>query len=101
MGNRKGNMDQFEPLFASLHTLVLYDFNNPNAEVRVFSLNNPSKVTGEELNAFAYPDAKSENEYELFDIIDELEGIDKYKILVETVNSIPNHIEGAPVILKR
>ena len=61
--------------------------------------NLPRKLSGAELNRLSYPDAKPEYEYELFEISHEREGDTKHQELVASVISIPNHHEGAPVII--
>lgn len=99
MGDRRGSMDEYASLFNSLHTLILYDVNNPSGQIKTYVLSNPRKMTGSELNAISYPHASSENEYEVFEIGTESEGVESHHNLVETVLSIPDHIEGAPVIL--
>ena len=99
MGDRRGSMEEYVSLFNSLNTLVLYDVNNPTGQIKTYALSNPQKMSGSELNAISYPHASSENEYEVFEIGNESEGVDSHKNLVETVLSIPDHIEGAPVIL--
>ena len=99
MGDRRGSMDEYASLFNSLHTLVLYDVNNPTGQIKTYALSNPRKMSGSELNALSYPNASSENEYEVFEISNESEGAGSHQILVDTVVSIPGHIEGAPVIL--
>ena len=99
MGDRRGSMEEYKDLFDSLHTLVLYDVNNPHTTVKVYTLSNPKRFSGAELNDLSYPNPKMEYEYEVFEICNESEGDSIQQDLVASVMNIPGHFEGAPVII--
>ena len=92
-------MDEYASLFNSLHTLVLYDVNEPSNPMKRYRLSNPRKFTGAELNDMLYPDTKPKNEYEVFEIGNETAWYAKQRDLVASLMGIPGHLEGAPVIL--
>lgn len=102
MGARKGSLENEQALFDRTILLVLYNVDKPS-NVSVYKINGHQEMTGKELIEIGYPNPNAGKRYMTFKLLPSSidSGILKEGNLIESlVGNLPNHINGAPVIIE-
>lgn len=99
LGGRKGSACDQSDFFANVVRLYLYNLKD-NSKIYVYEIIGNQKMSGKELNEMGYPRKSPGKEYMVFSIGDEC-SFSQYPLnIAETLSSLSNHINGAPVFIE-
>ena len=102
LGARKGSLESEQAMLEKTKFLVIYNIENPN-KVAVYEINGHREMTGKELLEIGYPNPNAGKNYMTFDLLPssiDLARFEEEQLIQRLVGNIPNHINGAPVIIE-
>ena len=99
LGGRKGSAKGEHECIAKAVRLYLYN-SKDYSKVKVYEIKRHQEMTGPELSALEYPRKSPGKNYMVFSLGDEC-NYNQFPLNVsETLSSLPNHINGAPVFIE-
>lgn len=101
LGNRKGSMENEQAVLDRVAFLVLYNIDKPN-NLLVYKINEHKEITGKDLLEIGYPKHNPGKRYMIFQIAlcsMDLSKIVEGQLVERLIGKMPNHINGAPIIL--
>lgn len=99
LGERKGSASDQPEFFANVVRLYLYNLKD-KSKVSVHEINGIQEMTGKELRELGYPRKSPGKQYMVFSLGDEY-NFNQFPMNVnETLSSLSNHINGAPVFIE-
>ena len=99
LGGRKGSAKGEHECIAKAVRLYLYN-SKDYSKVKVYEIKRHQEMSGKELSALGYPRKSPGKNYMVFSLGDEC-NYNQFPLNVsETLSSLPNHINGAPVFIE-
>ena len=99
LGGRKGSAKGEHECIAKAVRLYLYN-SKDYSKVKVYEIKRHQEMSGKELSALEYPRKSPGKNYMVFSLGDEC-NYNQFPLNVsETLSSLPNHINGAPVFIE-
>jgi type I restriction enzyme R subunit len=102
LGARKGSLENEQTLLERTTFLVLYNVDKPS-NVLAYKIIGHQEMTGKELMEIGYPNPNAGKRYMTFRLSPssiDLSRLEEEKLIERLVGDIPNHINGAPVIIE-
>lgn len=103
LGARKGSLENEQALLDRTTILVLYNIDKPS-NASVYKINGHQEMTGKELIEIGYPNPNAGKRYMTFKLSSssiDSEMLAEENLIERLIGNLPNHINGAPVIIER
>ena len=102
LGNRKGSIENEQDMLDKVVFLVLYNIDKPN-NMLIYQINGHEEMTGKELLEIGYPKHNPGKRYVAFQLVScsiNSTRIVEGQLIARLIGKMPNHINGAPIILE-